>query len=696
MFSLYNDDQYFASTIIREKILNKEATYFMPTKYISYEAVKLAKFFSDHISSLADKNKVYRTFFASSHVEALYGTIKIIRHNSYRYGKKGLVLVINCSESVQHFFNPLQLGLKEQLIPDVVFTDNINYLVNENKQNISGVILCIDEATDIAEINKIMRISKEIGALFALDEARLLNWHQKHLQKNSLHCVPDIYIAGENLTNHEIPYGSFSMQAKIYKPWNNIRHCLNHSSSNSGNTLTLSAILSLLNKYGLISQEQLVKKGMDWRIKGYAKYVNPIISLLFDVTKLSPEIVSAYQNTLICFKGKKEYKIIDAVGGSGCSLRGHNSQDILYEVLDKHDSSVNYWQELAKKLCELSNLAHAFPSVSGSTAVDQAIIIALLASPKKRKIITFSYNYAGKSLIALNLTRYQTYQQPFAPLYDSIIEVDPFSKESSSYFVKSCADGDVALVWFEVMQGNDLREIPQELINTILKCREKFGFFIGVDEILTGMYRTGTFLYAHQRNIPYDIVTIGKGLTDMTFPQGAVLVSANVYQKALSQNKQLVESLSAYYRNQLGSHIALHALSKVEQEQISKRVHRNGDMLKERLSHIAKSTGFISEIRGHGMILYLTLNPEMLAIKVFGVEITEFLLSSYYLEHGNILLLNSRMTPSLYLSNIEITNLCNAIEKVTTKPKLYFFLFCLTKALKFYSYLFFKKLLRLI
>lgn len=682
--------QLQAIEVLRNKNLNSEATYFMPTKYLSYEASKVSCLFSEYFSSLAKEEDTFRTFFASSHLEAVNGTIKIIRHNAWNNARTGKILIFNAARELSCFFNPLNLSMSNELVPGVVFCDELSQIscYLEGSKDLVGFICCYDGSFSINILDNWMSICLRKNILFAYDDFKLENWYRDRLKSLSLSKLPDIFIVGENIVDSELPFGSFSMRKKIYKPWSTIPDCLNHSSSNSGNTLTLSMILNLFRGHGIDNNIDARINTYRKKVRAYKKFVNPVIGLIFDELSLGPDIISANSNSLFIKKGQENCKIIDCVGGSGSSLRGHNPRDVVTEVLDNHDTKTDYYQKLSDLLCGLSGLKHVVPAVSGSSAVDFAVIFAMLASYPKTRIITFSYNYSGKSLIALNITRYNSYRQPFKPLYFNVVEIDPYSENACNQLNEACSFGDVALVWFEIMQGNDLREIPDDLLQEVNRLKKEYSYYIGVDEVLTGVFRTGEFLCSQAKNIEYDVVTIGKGLTDMTMPQGAVLLSDHLYNKAKTYDPCLVGKLSVYYANQLGAHIALNALTKVLQKNVSQVVKNNGELLKDKLNRLSKKHEFISKVRGKGMLQYVLINKKSFTYKLFGMEVTEFLLSSYYLRHGNILLLNSRFTPSLFISAQEIEDIYCAMDKTLNRGELRFFCFCLHKVIKIYLKLF--------
>lgn len=654
--------------IIKNKNEKGGITFLLPTKYISEEAAQLGMFFNNYFNRCHKKKETYRTFFANSHLEALNGAIKIIREKHLLRNKhsNGIIFIFDPSNSMKMFFNPLEKEDTKALVPGLRFSSNWDEVISifDSQDNeIIGFICGYDGQINLEKIDDIFNKCQSRHIYTGLDQGCLKEWYQSY-PKFIFSNPPDIFLFGENLTNYELPFGSFSMTSSMYAPWNTISTCLTHSSCFSGNTLTLSLILAYFNQYKLIEKNGEMKISRKQKFDNYASYINPKISLIFKVTGLSPEVKYAKKSRLMINNGKTEEEILDCIAGSGCCLRGHNPDDIIPNVLMVHDYSHDYWKDLTNLLAKQTGLPHLFSATSGSSAVDFSIILCLLTHPLKTRIITFKDNYSGKSLIALNLTRFKQYRLPFLPLYFDILEMNPFETGAKETLTKELLSGNIALVWFEIMQGQGLDCIPKEILDVIQLNKEAGDYLIGIDEILTGMYRTGNFLCSEDKVTNPDIITLAKGTSDMTFPMACVLVSDKIYQKACGTNPSLVKDLETKYINQLGSHIFLNALNSAISQSLDKHVKKMGKALKEYLEPLIKKSKFLKEIKGEGLILYLKVNKKIFPFNIFEEELIEFLLSPYYLRKGKILLLNSRLMPSLTINAEEIKEISQKIIKV--------------------------------
>lgn len=671
---------------LRAKNIGEKITFLLPTKYISEEASKVGYLLNELLNKRVEHKSIYRTFLASSHWEAISGTVKIMRHNRPGQTDK-TILIFDPTRQLAQVFQPLLVKERKKLVPNLQFENDFEKVKEllDQPNAFFGFICSWNKSISIDEVDALFKFCKNQNILTALDEAELENWYEERTD-HVFSTPPDVFILGESLTGREVPFGSFSMRAEIHAPWNSIDSCLTHSSSYTGNTLALSMIYAQLKKYGLTGSEEFITNNRKQKYWAYSRYINPAIGWIFYVTGLSPEVVRAKGSRLqLNIKGKVE-EVIDGIAGSGCCLRGHNPSDLITEVLDKHDQKEDYWKKLSYKFSELSGLPHVFPAVSGSTAVDIAIILSLLGNHPRTKLVTFRNNYSGKSLISLNLTRFDFFRAPFHPLYFDVVEIDAFKENAAQELEAELTSGTVSLVWFEILQGQNLDRIPDAIIDVINRNQEKGGYFVGVDEILTGMFRTGPFICSAGKVLKPDVIALAKGVSDMSFPMASVLVSERLYKLAKKENSSLVEMLETHFINQLGSHIALHGLEKALETGLDHHVEEMGNLFKSLVKESVSTSPLHKEVRGEGLLLYLKLNKKAFPINVIGEEFVEFLMSDFYLNKGKVLFLNSRLTPSLSISRKDVESLSERVKKIIRITNVYsLFFFSLKQIIHIYT-----------
>ncbi len=171
------------------------------------------------------------------------------------------------------------------------------------------------------------------------------------------------------------------------------------------------------------------------------------------------------------------------------------------------------------------------------------------------------------------------------------------------------------------------------------------------------------------------------------------LISERVYQSAKNANGSVVEKLKTHFINQIGAHIAIHGLNKALEQNLGEHVKRMGCYFKEQIKDIVARSPMHKEVRGEGLLLYLKLNKKVFPINLLFEEFVEFLMSSYYLEQGKVLFLNSRLTPSLAIEQKEVQMLCNRIQITLEKQnRLLLFFFCLRQIMHIHTLCFLQKI----
>jgi acetylornithine/succinyldiaminopimelate/putrescine aminotransferase len=281
----------------------------------------------------------------------------------------------------------------------------------------------------------------------------------------------------------------------------------------------------------------------------FADYVNPGMIKFYSIIGYD----------FICRKGSNSWlniednlgvdrQILDAVSGGGAAIRGHCQEDINTDVVQNHSLSIDYWELLSDKLKTLFEFPYVFPAVSGATAVEIGLILSLLASNDKKRIIVFKDNFAGNTLVSLIGTANKVFHKVFQPIYKNVTYIDPFIQNAEQTLKLELEKGDVGLIWMEILQGGTLQEIPGNLLEIIQSNKDKYGYYIGVDEILMGFYRIDELASYKNTVLKPDVITFSKVLADGTYPMAATLVSDKIYHGANNKNSEVVTIFENYIR----------------------------------------------------------------------------------------------------------------------------------------------------
>jgi acetylornithine/succinyldiaminopimelate/putrescine aminotransferase len=662
--------------------------FFLPFGFICPEAGQVGYLLNEYYNQTTrEKNTEFNTYFTNSRYEALNGAIKIARFKTLRRNKKEspLVLVNDPGEELSIFFDPLERGEKEALVPGHLFFSGIQevltYLSGDGQMPIA-IIIRIQQGLSFTLLNDLFNLAKDMKVITILD----LSSDQFQVYREiseKLTCTPDIIVAGEELTNHEIPFGSFSMSEETFRPWGASSQFNGFISTYAGNRLVLSKVREyLFTNFPYLGENSSIvdtcnKIAADDKtmLTAFCRYVNPGLKTYYSVAGLNFNILEAKGAVLTIEKKGEKEEILDFGGGGGVLIRGHNPPDIIPEVLEVHDKDKDYWKELCKKMCEITGLNYGFPSVSGTTSVEIALIMAMLANKDKSRIIIFKSNYSGSTLLSLIGTELGPLRIPYNPLYYDIFYIDPFAKDAKNILLKELESKNVALIWFEVLQGRTGKYIPGELLDIINSHKQEAEYIVGVDEVLGGFYRTGKLFSFQGKVMSPDIITFSKGLSNSTYPMGMTMFSSEVFNRADAFKPDVVEFLKHLYVNQLGSHISLHFLEKITTNDFKDHVEHLSKILKSGMNAIAEKSPYFSGI-GEAGTSYFRFNFEYKNwfLRMFGNVgkiLTNNFFSLYFsrvcMKRYKMMVFFDRLIPPLTITVEEANKLVANLKKVLTK-----------------------------
>ncbi len=220
----------------------------------------------------------------------------------------------------------------------------------------------------------------------------------------------------------------------------------------------------------------------------------------------------------------KEY--IDCVAGIAVCSTGHCHPVVVKAICDQarqliHCSNLYYIPhqgDLAKKLVEITGMHRAFFSNSGAEATDGALKLARVRTGKK-KFVAFTHGFHGRTVGSLAVTHKPAIREPFEPLG----MVKTFVDYGDIGALEKVVDNDTAGVIVEPIQGEAGVIIPPDtFLEGIRDVCDRSGALMIVDEVQTGMGRTGKWLAMQHTKVKPDIVTLAKGIAS-GFPMGALV-----------------------------------------------------------------------------------------------------------------------------------------------------------------------------
>ncbi|WP_053361874.1 acetylornithine transaminase [Bacillus sp. FJAT-27251] len=235
------------------------------------------------------------------------------------------------------------------------------------------------------------------------------------------------------------------------------------------------------------------------------------------------------QGTYLTGKDGKEY--LDFTSGIGVCNLGHRPPQVELAVtgqLKEYWHVSNLFQQgiqekAAKLLAEASGLDYVFFSNSGAEANEAAIKLARKATGRS-KVISFIKSFHGRTFGTMAATGQDKIKQGFGPMLETFVHI-PFNDAEA---LKKEIDGETAAVILEVIQGEGgINVASSEFLSAVEAVCKEHGALLIIDEIQTGVGRTGkAFAFQHFALKP-DIITVAKGLGS-GFPIGAVVGSAEL------------------------------------------------------------------------------------------------------------------------------------------------------------------------
>ena len=340
--------------------------------------------------------------------------------------------------------------------------------------------------------------------------------------------------------------------------------------------------------------------------KLYADYVNPQWVRLLDVLQMNVPYVRCEGAELFRADGQR---VLDFLSGYCVHNTGHNHPYIISAVKEELDrigpvmlqSNVpELAGELAGRLCESAGgrLKKAHFTSSGSEGVEAAIKFAR-AHTGRSGLLFAEGAFHGLTCGALSLMGNGFWRKGFGPLLPEAEQI-PFgdlNNLEAELATKQCAAFIV-----EAIQGEGGIRIPdaEYLQQAQALCRQYGSLFI-LDEVQTGLYRTGRFLAAQHFGLDPDIVILAKALSGGLVPVGAVLMTDDVYNSVYSSLHRAIVHTSTFSENTLAMRAGLATLDVLESERLGARALSMGQYLRQRLQDALGGYEMVKEVRGVGL-----------------------------------------------------------------------------------------------
>ncbi len=385
--------------------------------------------------------------------------------------------------------------------------------------------------------------------------------------------------------------------------------------------------------------------------------------------KASQHQMTTYAPLDVCFdKGNGVYlydkdgnEYLDALVGIGVCGLGHAHPDVTKAIQNQaekllHTSNlycIENQQQLADKLCEVSQMDNVFFSNSGAEANEAAIKLARLygnqQNIKNPSIIVMDGSFHGRTLATLSATGNRKVHAGFEPLVNGFTRA-PYNDIDAIKAIAQNSSNTVAIL-VEPIQGEGGINIPDDNYLTQLReiCDEN-NWLLMLDEIQTGMGRTGKWFAFQQQNILPDVMTLAKGLGNGV-PIGACLAhgkAAGLFQPG--------HHGSTFGGNPLSCAAANAVIDTITKNQLCQRAEQLGERIFTGLEAQLKDNPSIKSIRYKGLMLGIELDRDC-------GELVKQALQQHCLINvtaGNVV----RLLPPLVLTDQQADTLINIVSSL--------------------------------
>jgi acetylornithine/N-succinyldiaminopimelate aminotransferase len=385
------------------------------------------------------------------------------------------------------------------------------------------------------------------------------------------------------------------------------------------------------------------------------------------LSQISPLMTTYNRFPVTLVKGKGSYvwneegkRYLDFTSGIATCNLGHVPEPVKQKL---EEQLQNLWhcsnlynipaqQELAMALVENSCGDQVFFCNSGAEANEAAIKLARRYTQKikgteKFEIVTFQQSFHGRTLATLSATGQEKIQQGFLPLMPGFRYL-PFNDIDS---LKDIPSSTTCAVLLEMVQGEGgVIPADSEWIQQLATICKENNILLMVDEIQTGMGRTGTLFAYEQYGIEPDIVSVAKGLGS-GFPIGAIIAKGEVAQ-AFDPGSHG----STFGGNPLAVTAGLATIQYIVSSKLVEKVNELAEFFHEQLQTLKGKFSVIEDIRGKGLLIGIVVPGK-------AVEIVQKAISQH------VLILTAgpdvvRILPPLTASKEEVLELIVVLEKI--------------------------------
>ena len=324
--------------------------------------------------------------------------------------------------------------------------------------------------------------------------------------------------------------------------------------------------------------------------------------------------------------------------------------------------------EYEKKITKLFGFDKVLPMNSGAEAVETALKIARKWSYEVKgikgnsaKIIVCENNFHGRTTTIVSFSNDPDAHNNYGPFTPGFIKIPYNDLAALETVLKEDAEN-IAAFLVEPIQGEAGVYVPDEgfLKGASELCKKHNVLFIA-DEVQTGIARTGKLIACHHEEVQPDILILGKALSGGMYPVSAVLANNNIMNVIHPGQHG-----STFGGNPLACAVAMAALDVVEDENLSGRAEKLGQIFRNEMRMLIGKTDLIANVRGKGLLNAIIINDSQHSPTAWNLclDLKENGLLAKP-THGNII----RLAPPLVISEEQLMECVSIIEKTVLEFK---------------------------
>lgn len=425
--------------------------------------------------------------------------------------------------------------------------------------------------------------------------------------------------------------------------------------------------------------EEAVNLSLSETLGLHRQYVNESLTDIIAGYGLARQFVKAEGIRLWDVKGN-EY--LDFLCSYGALSLGHNNPSVIAAV-ERARALPNFvvispgqvTGALAASLASISpgDLQRSFFCNSGSEAIEGAIKLARVATGRSRVVAALE-GFHGKSMGALSATGHEEIRTPFAPLLPDVVHVPFGDADAIEAALRAAPTGAVVL---EPIQGPAGIIVPPDgYLTDVRRLCDKYGALLILDEIQTGLGRTGRMFGCDHDDVVPDVLCLSKGLSGGIYPIGAYVTSDRVWRQAYGTKRTASLHSSTFGGNTLACAAALEAIRITVEDDLPERADNLGKYFKGELESLAARFPVIREVRGRGLMIGLDfeqtnnvltrgLRNQTAAMIAVQMMHRHRIVSIYTFTNPNVV----RLAPPLTVDREDLDRYLEALEDTLTRNR---------------------------